>query len=69
MYIYFIEKLKSYEDIPEIELPPGMRQLAVAILIQALKDAENGKFQEDAKQFLANGGPWLHFWLAVAGIT
>jgi len=33
MYIYFIEKLKSYEDIPEIELPSGMWQLTIAVLM------------------------------------
>ena len=65
--MYFIEKLKSYEDISEIELPPGMRQLAVAVLMQAVKDLNNRGLEDDARKFLA-GGLWLHHWLSVAGI-
>ena len=63
----FYENIGSAEDTPEIELLPGIQQLAVAVLLQAVRDLNNKKFADDAKQFLS-GTQALRFWLAVAGI-
>jgi len=52
----------------EIDIDPGLKALALAVILLAVRDAElNNEYSVDAERFL-NESIELKFWLRVAGI-
>jgi hypothetical protein len=50
-------------------LPVGVRRLGLAVLMQALRDAEGrGDVAQQARGWLTVETPMLRFWCAVAGV-
>ena len=52
----------------ELELDPGLKALAIAIILLAVRDVElNNEYSVDAERFLDESIE-LNFWLHIAGI-
>lgn len=62
-----MELTAAGEDL-ELELDPGLKALATAVILLAVWDVEsNNEYSVDAERFL-NGSVELNFWLQIAGI-